>query len=80
MALLLSAGASVEATGEEGFTPLMKAALWGFGAVVKRLLDAGADSEVENDGGETAFSIAKNFRHDDVAAMLLKHKRQRWQR
>ena len=41
--LLLGANAEVDAADEDGQTPLMMAAGWGYAAVVQRLLEAGAD-------------------------------------
>ncbi len=61
---LLNAGASVDARGTEGMTPLMMAAGYGYTHIVDVLLDRGADARIQLDAriqpndGENALSLA----------------------
>ena len=50
--------AVVNGRGPEGSTPLMYAALYGDAALVKALLDAGADPNIRNHAGATALTWA----------------------
>ena len=50
------APAVVNGRGPEGATPLMSAALYGSAALVKQLLDAGADPNIRNNAGATALT------------------------
>lgn len=42
----------------------------GHGEIVKMLLTAGAKPEVANEGGETAFDLAKVKGHSEIADIL----------
>lgn len=55
---LLAGGASVNAAGEGGMTPLMVAAAAGHLQMVKDLLKAGADVKAEDERGYTALMCA----------------------
>jgi hypothetical protein len=59
IALLLDAGAEIDARGEYGHTRLHEAASQGHIEVVKLLLSRGADPGVRNDWGQTAKEIAQ---------------------
>jgi ankyrin repeat protein len=68
--ILAAAGAPVNATDENDFTPLMYAATIDFGnpAAVTVLLKAGADSRIRNGEGRTAPQQARHYHHDRLAA------------
>jgi ankyrin repeat protein len=70
--LLVQAGASVNATDEFNYTPLMYAATIDFGdaEVVKALLKAGADPKIRNDQGRTALEQARFYKHSLIEAAL----------
>ena len=53
-----------------GRTPLMVASLWGKPEVVRVLLAAGADKDLRNNKGKTAFDIAIEYKKDACAALL----------
>lgn len=55
----------------DGFTPLHAAAAYGRTAVVKQLLDKGADVNVRDKEGQTALMKAVWNNHADVVAVLL---------
>ncbi len=55
-----------------GFTPLMKVAVEGSAEAVQRLLDAGADPDVETSKGCTALSWACIMGHRGIVFVLLK--------
>jgi ankyrin repeat protein/mono/diheme cytochrome c family protein len=66
-ALLRPDTVAAGAHGPAGATPLMMAALYGDAALVRRLLDAGADPDATNNSGATALMWAA----PDVAKMRL---------
>jgi ankyrin repeat protein len=55
-----------------GWTALMKAAYWNQVAVIKVLADRGADLNLMNSKGETAFALAKKRKSSVQAFELLK--------
>ncbi len=67
---LLNAGANKNAQARDGSTPLMFAALQGCEPVVRQLLKAGARTELFNERDETAFSLAMDRGHTDLAGSL----------
>jgi adenosylhomocysteine nucleosidase len=70
VAVLVDAGADVNATQRHGWTPLHGAAQNGSLASVERLLAAGADPAAANDDGATALSLARAAGHADIVARL----------
>ncbi|KAK7085398.1 hypothetical protein SK128_000895 [Halocaridina rubra] len=69
---LLERGAEVNITDEEGFTPLMVAALNGHSKVVRLLLEKGANPNTTRlDTGETALHLAMNSNSMATARVLL---------
>ncbi|HLI84028.1 MAG TPA: ankyrin repeat domain-containing protein [Bryobacteraceae bacterium] len=70
--LLVKAGVPLNATDENGFTPLMYAATLDFGdtAVLEGLLRAGADKSIRNAEGRTAREQARYYGHARIAAAL----------
>jgi ankyrin repeat protein len=75
---LVKKGANVDEPGMAGTTPLICAA-WGGNAVITRaLLDAGARTGITASGrgqysGETAYAIAMNEHHPNIARMIVEH-------
>ena len=51
---------------------MMLASKYGELDVVKKLVEAGADTEKEGKNGETAFEFALDYGHEDIAELLLK--------
>lgn len=70
MALLLDAGAHVNARSPNGTTPLMMAAHYGNAAAVKRLLEAGADPQLKNQLGLNALDFARGAERADSVKLL----------
>src|SRR4051794_10149846 len=70
VAVLIDAGADVNATQRHGWTPLHGAAQIGSLASVERLLAAGADPAARNDDGVTAADLAQDAGHDEIAARI----------
>lgn len=68
--ILLDLGVNVNATDMHGNTPLMHAVLGGSEKCIPALLDAGADTSIENIDKETAYSLAKNHAHFKIAILL----------
>ena len=65
IAMLIEAGAKVNARCAEGKTALMCAAMWAPPAVVRQLLDLGADVRMKDKEGKRAIDFAReNFRLD----------------
>ncbi len=74
--VLLEAGANINARGTAGTgrTALMCAASRGYTAIVRMLLDHGADPNITTPNGHTALSLAqRRKRDDDVVSMLESH-------
>jgi ankyrin repeat protein len=70
VAVLIAAGADVNARQAGGYTPLQGAAQNGADVTVDRLLAAGADRGARNDAGETAADVAAAAGHAELAARL----------
>lgn len=75
VSVLLAAGASVDSASNDGWTPLMEATHFGYSAVVRLLLDGGANIELKNIHGQTAFDIATRNKQAEVVAILREHER-----
>jgi ankyrin repeat protein len=67
---LVAAGADVNATQTDDFTPLQGAAQNGQMEMVRLLLQAGADPGMRQRDGQSALDIAREYHHTDVAALL----------
>jgi ankyrin repeat protein len=68
--ILVQAGVPLNATDENGYTPLMYAATIDFGHTgsLQALLDAGADPSIRNDEGRTPREQARYYGHLRLAA------------
>ncbi|KAI5726408.1 hypothetical protein M8J76_002135 [Diaphorina citri] len=69
--ILLEAGANINHTDCEGWTPLRSASWGGHSAVVKLLLQSGADVNCSDMGGRTALRAAAWGGHLEVVKLLL---------
>ncbi|XP_048090138.1 fibronectin type 3 and ankyrin repeat domains protein 1 isoform X3 [Alosa alosa] len=69
-ALLIRAGADVNVRDRDGKTPLMVAVLNNHEALVKLLLDNGADKHAKNGFGLGAIEMAKSFERKNIFWML----------
>ena len=67
---LLSYGAEVNVSQQEGWTPLHQAAAHGSRSMVRLLLQYGADSSAKNKDGKTARDIARDPGHIEVERLL----------
>lgn len=75
VARLIAEGADVDAPDASGDSPLIMAAYKGYTAIVKRLLDAGADVSVVDPGMKaTALHAASYAGHADAARLLIQHR------
>jgi ankyrin repeat protein len=70
VAVLIAAGADVNATQRGGYTPLHGAAQNGAETTVDRLLAGGADRTARTDDGRTAADLAAGAGHAELAARL----------
>jgi ankyrin repeat protein len=70
--ILVRAGVPLNATDDNGFTPLMYAATVDVGDTdtVKALLSAGADRRIRNDQGRTPLDQARHYKHARIADAL----------
>ena len=66
-----TAGADVNAKGDNRSTALMCAAIYGHEDIVVMLLAAGADVNVWNNGGNTALMFAAQNGHENIVRILL---------
>jgi uncharacterized protein len=70
---LLSEGLNVDATCQDGDTPLHCAVINGSVAAVKLLLEHGADSSIKDAFGYTALNSACDLGHTAIVKLLLQH-------
>ena len=70
LSVLLEAGANINQSGEDGYTPLHWAALLGHLEVVKYLTATGASRFLRNDDGETPLEVAQICGEPLVADLL----------
>ena len=70
--LLLDAGADVNATDKDGFTPLMGSAVRMNPDLVKLLLSRGADFRLKSSTGLTALSLARRFAETNGGRAIIK--------
>ena len=70
-ALLLGAGANVDAVQHGGYTPLHSAAQNGNLPLARLLLERGADPTAQTDEGQTAQTLATENDHAEVVALLV---------
>jgi ankyrin repeat protein len=70
VALLLDAGAAIDARGPNGSTPLMMAVSYGNSTSVQILLERGADRSLVNQHQRTAADYARALGRDRMAAQL----------
>lgn len=68
--MLIEYGASVNRQGSKGLTPLMYASKGGSGAVIRYLLDCGADPDSKDVCGRTAFMHAAKLYKGQACATL----------
>jgi ankyrin repeat protein len=68
--LLIEKGASINATGVNGITPLHCAAYMGNAEITELLLKKGADRTVKNSQGLTPLETAQKNNHPKVAGLL----------
>jgi ankyrin repeat protein len=69
-AVLIAAGAEVNARQQGGFTPLHTTAHSGLLELTRLLLLNGADPTLANDAGQTPAAIAREHHHPDVLQLL----------
>jgi len=67
---LVAKGAKVNAKDSHGWTPLMCAADLGHIDTVRALLEKGGDVHVRDKDGNSAQSLAKKYKYDDIVALL----------
>ncbi|XP_049779545.1 serine/threonine-protein phosphatase 6 regulatory ankyrin repeat subunit B-like [Schistocerca cancellata] len=70
-ALLVDAGASLEARNNQGATPLLMAATQGRDTVLRELLARGADATASDSYGRTALHLAAEGDHAECVRALL---------
>ena len=71
--LLLARGANPNMQKDNGYTPLMSAAMNGHFSIVKLLIESGADVNVQSQVGGTALHAAAVLKQAAVIDLLLKH-------
>ena len=68
---LIKRGADVNGVDDEGQTPLMWAAMWGYVQVMEELIDQGADITRETKDGATALACATAMCHEEARRLLI---------
>lgn len=67
---LIGRGAEVNARSPNGSTPLMMAAREGREALIKDLLESGADPKSKNDWGDNALTLSMRYDHYRIGKMI----------
>ncbi|MEO7716643.1 MAG: ankyrin repeat domain-containing protein [Capsulimonas sp.] len=67
---VVASGGDINAIGDIGLTPLHNAAMRGHEAIVRRLLELGADRAIRDEFGGTARDWANNAGHTEIAHLL----------
>jgi ankyrin repeat protein len=70
VAMLIKAGARVDARNESGAVPLLTAAQFGLAEIAAQLIAARADTAVHDNEGHSALEMAKAGGHEKVVQML----------
>ncbi|HOD16187.1 MAG TPA: ankyrin repeat domain-containing protein, partial [Spirochaetota bacterium] len=70
-AYVIEAGGAVTSRDPDGNSPLMKAAVRGYGDIVRELLSRGFDINEKNNAGKTPLLAAIEARYFDIAGILL---------
>lgn len=72
--LLINAEAKIDAVSEDGVTPLMCAAAWGYKNLVDLLLKKGANKFLKDSYGASAIDIAYEKEEDELADFIINFK------
>jgi uncharacterized protein len=80
MRFLLQSGADVNQVDSNGWSALMHAAYHDDMEATRLLLEYDADTRLQNEGGTTALDIAKGFRADEIADLLIASEQAREQK
>ncbi|MEJ1241377.1 ankyrin repeat domain-containing protein [Chryseolinea sp. T2] len=72
-ALLIKAGADVNARQHSGVTPLHSAAHNGQAKLAKLLIDNGSDVNVKSDAGQTPLTMAKEKGDEETVQLIIKY-------
>ena len=70
--LLLDKGTDINAKYHGGYSPLMRATIFGNLEIIKLLLDRGADTKAVNDQGQTAHDLALQYHNKEAAKLIEK--------
>ena len=72
--MLLAFGCDINAIDKDGDTPLITAVMIQSYKIVKLLMDANADTTIENNMGRTVFSLAYNNRtHNESSKKIFQY-------
>ncbi len=75
--MLLERGALVDKKNDKNQTPLAGVCFKGYYQMAQLLIEFGANPDEDNGMGLTPMNCAIMFRHADIAALLLKHSKQK---
>ena len=68
--LLSAPGVNVNATNDQGSTPLLEAARYGHNDIARVLIASGANVKAKDKDGKTALMLAIQYNHTDVVRVL----------